>query len=113
MTRRPEDVAKFHSTGLGKAPGVTDRQLCHPVLMTTVTRLWECGRLTNLAYKRDPIVSVAMEIDKALRYGESMRLLRLSLAYVVGDGSVNREQLESDLRAILVHPAPELSSETD
>jgi hypothetical protein len=54
-----------------------------------------------------------MEMDKALRYGESIRLLRLSLAYVVGDGSVNREQLESDLRAILAHPAPELSSETD
>jgi hypothetical protein len=111
---RPEDDAKFHSTGLGKAARPTKHQLCPPALMAAVTRLWESGSLTNLAYARDPILSVAMEIDNALKYGEVMRLLRLSLAYVRGDAAVNGEQLEADLRAILDQAAaPESYSETD
>lgn len=108
-TRNDEFVSKFLSTGLGKPTANSQPKNFHPALVAAVARLWESGKLTNLSYEQDPISAAAAELDEGLGYGDLIRLLGLSLAYVVNPNAVDREQLESDLRAMLDRtntPAP-------
>lgn len=97
-----EFVSKFLSTGLGK-PAAADNpgKTFHPALIMAVASLWTSGKLTNLSYEQDPILSAAAELDKGLHYSEAVTLLGLSLAYLVNPNSVDRKQLESDLRSML------------
>ena len=100
-TSNDEFVSKFLSTGLGKPATESQEKTSHPALIVAVASLWASGKLTNLSYEQDPILSAAAELDKALHYGETLTLLGLSLAFLVNPDSVDRKQLESDLRAML------------
>ena len=100
-TSNDEFVSKFLSTGLGKPATDSHEKTFHPALIVAVASLWASGKLTNLSYEQDPILSAAAELDKGLHYSEAVTLLGLSLAYLVNPNSVDRKQLESDLRSML------------